>query len=231
VIGLFEDELATARESAEVCGKKVGSQIIKARAQIGMGAVDRIEDAVNEGLEASDARFRSPNLFLGVARELDAHGHPDLALELAERGVVNLREYMDSGEATEWGRIRYSQLLTMLGRFEEADQVLLALNDEIPHDEDILGWLGIVAAQRGDREAAERYAAMLRDVENPYLRGWFSFYRAAIAAHLGRSDEALSLLRGAFSRGLPWSVDLHSSLELKPLRGHPEFEAILHPEE
>lgn len=47
----------------------------------------------------------------------------------------------------------------------------------------------------------------------------------------GRPHEALSLLRAAFSAGYPWSVDLHSSLELKPLRGHPEFEAILHPEE
>jgi len=51
------------------------------------------------------------------------------------------------------------------------------------------------------------------------------------SAHLGRTDEAMDLPPAAFSGGCPWSVDLHSSLELKPLRGHPEFEAILHPEE
>ena len=231
VIGLFEDELTTANQGMDVCGNEVRFQIARARAQIGMGAVERVEDAVNEGLKASDARSRSPRLFSVVARELDAHGHPVLALELAERGVIELQEYLDSGEAAEWGRIRYAQLLVMIGRLDEANQVLLALNDEIPNDDDILGWLGIVAAQSGDSEAAVHYSAMLRDVENSYLRGWFSFYRAAIAAHLGRPDEALSLLRGAFSRGFPWSVDLHSSLELKPLRGHPEFEAILHPEE
>jgi len=73
-------------------------------------------------------------------------------------------------------------------------------------------------------------AVMLRELNRPFLLGWDSYYRAAIAAHLERSDEALGLLREAFSRGYPWSIDLHASLELKPLRGHPEFEAILNPD-
>ncbi len=228
-LGLFDAELETALQGIETCGNQVIFQINRARAQIGRGAVDGVQDAINDGLKASDARYQSPNLFLEIARELDAHGHSALALDLAERGVINLQEYLDSGEATEWGRLRYAQLLTMLGRPDEANRVLLALDDEIPGDEDILGWLGIVAAIRGDTEAAERYSAMLRDLDLPYLRGWISFYRAAISAHLGRPDQALSLLRGAFSNGYPWSADLHASLELKPLRGHTEFERILHP--
>ncbi len=232
VIGSFDAELETARQGAEACGNKVIFQIGRARAQIGRGAVDRIEDALNDGLEASDARRYSLNLFLEIALELEAHGHPALALGIAERGVNHVRDHLNLDEATEWQRIRYAQLLVMLGRLDEADQVLLALNEEIPDDDDILGWLGIVAAHRGDEEAALRYSAMLREVDkHPILRGWISFYRSSIAAQLGNSDEALSLLRAAFSGGFPWSADLHACLELKPLRGHPEFEAILHPEE
>jgi len=230
-LGLYDAELETARRGVEVCGNRVYFQINRARAQIGRGEVDLVENTLNEGLKASDARRYSLNLFLGIARELEAHGHPALALDVAERGVGHVRDHLDMGEATEWQRIRYAQLLTMLGRLDEADQLLLALNDEIPDDDDVLGWLGIVAAQRGDREAAMRASAILRDLDRPYVRGWISFYRAGIAAHLGRSDDALGLLREAFSRGFPWSTDLHAGLELKPLRGHPEFEAILHPEE
>lgn len=171
-------------------------------------------------------------MLLDVACELDAHGHPGLALDVAARGVQHVRNHIELDEATEWQRIRYAQLLTMIGQHDEADQVLSALNKEIPGDDDILGWLGIVAAMRGDSPAAEHFSKTLREEDShPYLHGWFSFYRAAISAHLGRPDEALSLLRVAFSGGYPWGVDLHSSLELKPLRGHPEFEAILHPEE
>lgn len=230
-LGLFDAELETARQALETCGNKVVLQTNRARAQIGRGAVDRVEDALNDGLEASDARRYSLNLFVDIARELEAHGHHSDALEVAERGVGHVRDHLKLDEAKEWQRLRYVQLLMMLGRLDEADHVLLALNDEIPDDDDILGWLGIVAAQRGDGEAAERYATMLRDLDRPHLRGWINYYRAAISAHLGRSDEALSLLRGAFSNGLPWSVNLHACLELKPLRGHPEFEAILNPEE
>jgi len=230
-LGSYDAELETARQALEVCGNRVFFQINRARAQIGRGEVDLVEDALNGGLKASDARRYSLNLFLGIAREFAAHGHPALSLDVAERGVDHARDHLDMGEATEWQRLRHTQLLTMLGRLDEADQLLLALNDEIPEDDDILGWLGIVAAQRGDREAAMRTSAMLRDLDRPYVRGWISFYRAGIAAHLGRSDDALGLLKEAFSRGFPWSADLHAGLELKPLRGHPEFEAILHPEE
>jgi len=231
VLGLYDAELETARQAVEVCGNRVFFQIDRARAQIGRGEVDLVEDALNDGLKASDARRYSLNLFLEIARELEAHGHPALALDVAERGVDHVRDHLKLDEATEWQRLRYVQLLTMLGRLDEADQLLLALNDEIPDDDDILGWLGIVAAERGDREAAGRYSAMLRDLNRPYVRGWIDFYRAGIAAHLDHTDEALSLLREAFSRGFPWSADLHAGLELKPLRGNPEFEAILHPEE
>ena len=230
-LGLFDAQLETARQGVEVCGNKVVFQSHRACAQIGRGAVDLVEDALNDGLKASDARRYSPNLFLEIARELEAHGHPALALDVAERGVDHVRDHLKQDEATEWQRIRYAQLLTMIGRLDEADQILLALNDEIPDDDDILGWLGIVAAQRGDTQAAMHDSAMLRDLDRPYVRGWISFYRAGIAAHLNHPDEALSLLRDAFSRGYPWSADLHSLLELKPLRGHPEFEAILYPEE
>jgi tetratricopeptide (TPR) repeat protein len=230
VLGLFDGELETARQGIEVCGNGTYLQRRRARALIGTGEVDLVDGVLNDGLQAPDARQSSQWLFLDIAREFDAHGHPALALSVAERGLAHARDHLRMDEASEWQRLWTVQLLTMLGRFGEADRILLALNDEIPDDDDVLGWLGIVAAMRGDTEAATRYAAMLRGLNKPYLLDRTSFYRAAIAAHLGRSDEALSLFRDAFSRGYSWSEDLHTSLELKPLRGHPEFEAILNPD-
>ena len=54
--------------------------------------------------------------------------------------------------------------------------------------------------------------------------------RAAIEAHVGHPDKALGLLRNALSEGRGWEDEFHASLELMPLRGHPEFEAIIHPD-
>ena len=230
-IGFYDGELESARQGVEACGNQVYFQRCRARALIGKGEIHLAEEALDDGLRAPDARRMSLLLFLDIARELEAHGHPVLALGVAERGVAHAQDHLSMGEASEWQRLWYVQMLLMLGRLDEANQVLLALNNEIPGDDDVLGWLGIVSAQRGDTEAAAGYSTMLRNLNRPYLLGWESFYRAAITAHLGRSGEALSLLRDAFSRGYPWGANLHSNLELKPLRGHPEFEAILNPDE
>jgi len=230
VLGFYDGELESARQGVEACGNQVWFQRCRARALIGKGEINLAEEALDEGLRAPDARRLSLLLFLDIARELDAHGHPAHALSVAERGVARVQDHLSMDEASEWQRLWYVQLLTMLGRMDEALEIMLALNEEIPDDDDVLGWLGIVAAEHGDKEAAERFSTMLRDLDHPYLLGWDSFYRAGIAAHLGRSDEAMDLLREAFSRGYEWKIGLHASLELKPLRGHPEFEAILNPD-
>ncbi len=227
---VYDGELDSTEQGFEACGDLVYLHRLKARALIGMGEVDLVDDVINDGLQAPDARRFSLSLFVHIARELDAHGYPALAGGVAERGVTHAHDQLNMDEASEWGRLQYAQLLVMLERFEEANQILVDLNDEIPSDDDVLGWLGIVAAERGDKESAERFSASLRDLDQPFLLGWDRFYRAGIAAHLGQTDKSMSLLREAFSRGYPWDVDLHTSLELKPLRNNPEFEAILHPD-
>jgi tetratricopeptide (TPR) repeat protein len=229
-LGFFGDELESVEQGFEACGDGVYFQSVRARAMAGMGKVDLVEGVLNDGLRAPDARRLSLRLFLDIAKELDAHGYSSLARKIAERGVAHAHDHLEIEEASEWGKLHYAQLLLMLERLEEADRILLDLNSEIPDDDDVLGWLGIVAAERGDMDAAMSYSKILRDLNRLDLLGWDRFYRAAIAAHLGRSDESLGLLREAFSRGFKWNIDLHSCLELKPLRGHPEFETILHPE-
>ncbi len=231
VLGYYDAELETASQDGETCGNRVYLQRVRARALIGKREVDLVDEVLNNGLKAPDARQWSHFLFLDIAREFDAHGFSQHSLDVAERGVAYAADRLVMEEASEWQRLAYAQMLQMLGRLDEADQVLLALNADLPGDDDVLGWLGIVAAKRGDTEAAEQYSVALRDLNRPYLFGWDWYYRAAIAAHLGRPDEALGLLRDAFSNGFPWGVSLHRALELKPLRGHPEFEAILHPAE
>ena len=56
------------------------------------------------------------------------------------------------------------------------------------------GWLGAVAARRGDLETAHAIDSTLAGLDGPQPRGWPAHYRAAIAAWLGHRDQAMELL-------------------------------------
>ncbi len=230
VLGEYDEELATAHLAIEVCGDSITFRRCEARAMVGTGQLDRLEKALADGLTAPGAKDDGVRLFLETALELEAHGHQEHARIIAERGVDWFEENLTSSSTPEWQRIQLVQLLVVLDRLEEAHELLLALNEEFPDDDDVLGWLGIVAARRGDTTAADHYSDRLRNLDRPFLLGWDAYYRAAIKAHLGHLDEALGLLREALSEGRRWDPEFHAYLELKPLRGHPGFETIIHPD-
>ena len=230
VLGEHDEELEATRLAIEVCGDIVVFRRYESGAIAATGQLDRLEKALADGLTAPEAENGGIWLFLKTALELGAHGHPDHGRIIAERGVNWFEVNHTIGQASEPQRISFVQSLVILDRLEEAEEILLTLNEEIPDDDDVLGWLGIVAARSGNVTAADHYSDRLRNLDRPFLLGWDAYYRAAIEAHLGHPDEALGLLREALSEGRRWDPAFHSCLELKPLRGHPEFEAIIHPE-
>ena len=230
VLGEHDEELDATRLAIKVCGDTVVFRRYESGAIAASGQLDRLEKTLTDGLTAPEAENGGIWLFLETALELGAHGYPDHGRIIAERGVGWFEANFTIGQASEAQRICFVQSLVILDRLEEAEEILLALNEEIPDDDDVLGWLGIVAARRGDTTAADRYSDRLRNLERPFLLGWDAYYRAAIKAHLGHLDEALGLLREALSEGRRWDPEFHACLELKPLRGHPEFEAIIHPD-
>lgn len=81
-------------------------------------------------------------------------------------------------------------------------------------------------ARRSD--AARGVDAPLEAWDEPYIRGQHLYWRAVIAARLGQKDRALSLLREAIARGVPYS-QLHESEELRPLADYPPFLELIAP--
>jgi tetratricopeptide (TPR) repeat protein len=229
-LGSFDEEVEAAVLGIEVCGENISLRRRQARALAALGKLDDVDRVLGEGLRTHEAQRWRLNLLVNTALELEARGHSGRASIVAERAVVEARNDPDFENSPKSERLRLVQALAILERFDETQPILAALDEEFPDDDDVLGWLGIVSARLGETAAAERYSELLRNLDRPYLFGWDNYYRAAIAAQLGRLEEALSLLRAAFSQGFRWRSDLQSCYELEPLRGHPEFEAILHPE-
>jgi serine/threonine protein kinase/tetratricopeptide (TPR) repeat protein len=230
VLAEHDEELATVNQTIGICGDRVSLRRYQARAVAAAGRLAQLDGVLGEALTAPGAKDGGMRLFLETARELAAHGHVDHGRVIADRGVAWFEENLVIGEATEWQRLRLIQSLVMLDRLVEADAILATMVEELPDDDDVLGWCGIVAARRADTASANQFSNRLRNLDRPYLFGWNTYYRAAIEAHIGHPDKALGLLRDALSEGRQWDAEFHTCLELAPLRGIPEFEAILHPE-
>jgi hypothetical protein len=89
----------------------------------------------------------------------------------------------------------------------------------------------LLAARRGDPGAARRLDTELAALDEPYLLGAQTVWRARIAAVLGENDRALRLLRQAFSEGqdsrLRWA--LHTDRDFDELRENPALRAMYTP--
>src|SRR5207249_1349001 len=86
-----------------------------------------------------------------------------------------------------------------------------------------LGFLGVIAARDGKREAALRLAQTLQGMSPRYLYGRHTMWRARIHAVLGERDTAVALVQEAFAQGYPRGGVMHLYPSLWTLRDYPPF--------
>jgi hypothetical protein len=103
------------------------------------------------------------------------------------------------------------------------------LEAENPGDENALGWLGVLAARRGGHDLARRISNQLGEIEGPDRYGRRAYQRARIAAVLGETAEAVTLLQDAFSQGDAYGIWIHLDMDLDSLRDDPAFQELVRP--
>jgi TolB-like protein len=89
-------------------------------------------------------------------------------------------------------------------------------------------WEAVVAARRGNALRAQAISDSLGTITRRFDFGDITQRRAAIAAQLSRAGEAVQLLQRAAKEGAS-KTGWHTSLGLRPLKGNPEFEAMITP--
>jgi tetratricopeptide (TPR) repeat protein len=214
----------------------------RARALSAMDRIAEVDAVVNEFLRVQTRGGSAGWLMLATARELRAHGHRQAADELAIRSVRWYEEHPEAlaessrGFAVELWTLGYpderraiATALWMVGRQRDAEQLISEMIGGNPDDYQLTGWLGTIAASSGDRDRALQIARNLPQGESARAAAWKAYWQAAIAAHLGEKDRAVELLAEAFSKGFPYGVYLHSTLDFEPLWGHPSFEELVRP--
>ena len=148
--------------------------------------------------------------------------------------ALHRSNFIDPDTGDVW--IVLGDFLYLAEQWDRAESVFRELHEEDPTEVAPLGYLGVLAARRGDTErATEISTALSRQHFHPLFtripdqqRCW----RARIAAVLGRREEAVTLLRPIFHRTTPDGHPLHAHAEMdfESLRDYPPFLALVGPE-
>ena len=118
-----------------------------------------------------------------------------------------------------WGRARAA---ARLGQLEEALTLGEALAAEDPTQHDYyFGFLGVVAAQLGDRARAREILNQLAADFRPYTLGEPQFQAGRIAAVLGDFERATELLASAQRQAYPYDMEFHRDHTMARLHGLP----------
>jgi tetratricopeptide (TPR) repeat protein len=229
-LGNYARELEVAQRGLEGFPDSLDLRASEAEAMAALGRVDDTKRVVEETLLLRPVRGRTPGeAALEVAEELRAHGHPDEAAAMAVRAIAWYRSLPSAETAKVNARADLGLALTLSGRTEEARSVYEKLAAEHPDDVKYRGSLGVLAAGRGDRPAAQRISEELRIIERPRLFGASTYQRARIAAILGERDRAAELLGQAFAQGLGFSLNIHRDTAFEGVRDYPPFREVVRP--
>jgi len=245
MLGDYKRELEYAELGFERCPGVAFFFYAEARALAAMGQAGAINEVIDEFLRVQTHGGSAGALMSATAMELRAHGHREEADEMAARSVtwyeghpsvlpeesrsfdIELIELWMVGYPDE--SRSFANALWMVGRWRDLEDLIVQLIDNEPSEHQLAGWLGVIAAIRGDKAKAMRISDDLPTGDSPRASAWGSYWQASIAAHLAEKDRAVELLAEAFSKGYPYGFAFHNSMEFEPLWDYPPFQELIEP--
>lgn len=229
LLGDFEGELRDAREAQRVAPQSsINYRGVEARALIGLGKITDALRVVDDSLALPGS---AGEMMLTVVRELQAHGQRQALLDLALRTVTWYRNRPPDVASTETTRAGLGRALYAAEQWDDAEDVFRALARQVSANVEDAGYLGALAARRGDRADAAKRSDALRSIQRPYLFGSHTMWRARIAAQLHEEAAAVDLLRDAFAQGASFTIETHRDVDLEPLANNAAFRELMRPKE
>jgi DNA-binding SARP family transcriptional activator/tetratricopeptide (TPR) repeat protein len=234
LLGEHEQELEVARRGRARFPGNLAPWRTELVALSALGRGREVNGRLNEiDALSSDPIRRKATVMREISLDLAAHGDRDAASQALARTLAWHASQPDTEQATEYNRFERAQAYYAAGHEDSARAITEKLASAHPQNEQYAGLLGVLAAQRGDRATAAGIAERLVGLERPYERGQATYWRACIAAKLGRRDEAVELLRRALAEGYVFNSLFFFSAHVEPsfatLRGYAPFEALLRP--
>jgi tetratricopeptide (TPR) repeat protein len=223
-LGRHREELEVARRAGRLFPDDPGALLLEARALAALGRHREVARVLSERSPPGD--LAAASLLRSVGLELRRHGW-------VEEGVARLRESLARGRAARADAAVDTVFLArahmLVGEVAEAERLLRVASGEAGDEMAVRGLAGVLAARSGRVAAATEASEWLASLDRPWLHGTNTYWRARIAASLGRRSEASHLLQRSYEEGMEVWDPAHVEPDFDPLRGYPPFEAFLRP--
>lgn len=230
VIGDHHLELTSVRSARASAPSNASLMVMELSALSALGLVTdvliRIDSLV---AQPRDDWLTTGIALTRVAEELRAHGHATAATAILERAVEWFRSRPAAEAAMTNHRYFMGATLYLAGELDAADSVFRSLQSEDPREVDYVGYLGVIAARKGNRADALRRAKELvgREAGAPLPGDASVTWRAGIAALLGDRSESMRLLSAEF--GPHGTEMLHLNPDFDSLRTYAPFRELVRP--
>ena len=225
-LGRYEEELEQARVARRRYPRVPDLAFDEVMALAALGRVDELDQLFEEATPFVPDIGRLVNR---ASDELLVHGYTEAAESLVRRSIAWYEDdrLSNLGEVS----VEYPRALMAAGRLNEAHQSLEAIVEDRPNYVAALRELGRVHALEGREGQAREIMARLAPLEVHSVSGQARpIGQAEIAANLGELDEAVGLLRQAFTNGSYHSTFYHYSRALAPLRGYEPYDRLVAPD-
>jgi len=229
MLGDHKQELKEARRGRKQFPESLRMLYYEAAALAALGRVEDLDRLFVESKSLAPSVTYSPGtVMLRAGRELGAHGSREDSVRVLNQALQWFESRPNPEKTSEDNRSNKATTLYFLDRLDEAKGLLDKLHADFPEEEDYLGRLGTVAAQKGEKEEALRISIELEEDKRPYLFGNPAHWRARIAALLGDKEGAVNLLRQAIKQGFSYA-SLHSIKDFESLADYPPFVQLMKP--
>jgi len=231
MLGKHKKELDVALQGREQHTELFSTLSYELRARAALGQLKKIDELLDESLILPpQGRFSPASLMLTTSAPLRAHGHKDKALQILRRAITLSKNQLDEVQNDTAHRTLVAQIYYAAEMWDEAQELFEELHTENPDEVVFLGYLGTLAARKNNRDKAMRIAAELEDIEQPYIFGEHTYWRACIAALLNDREVAVNLLLKALNQGLEFP-QLIENMDLENLTEYQPFQKLMQPKD
>jgi len=229
MLGEYKKELKVAKRAKKYFPNNMDLSAGETRALAALGKIGEVKKVIAGCLDAAATGWTPGEVMIEAGLELNAHGHKEDSREIFAQAIAWAEGRPEAERKTVTRRSFYAGALYDAGRWDEAKRIFESLGAEHPDNIGYQGFLGTLAARRGDREGAIRIADELAAIDRRFLFGSNTYWRARIAALLGEKEQAVSLLKESFAQGASYGIDLHRDIDLEPLWDYPPFKELIRP--